>query len=238
MTQSSFRNFVLCLSLLCVSLNWAYVTRAQSVNVTGTWVGSSVAGGNTYPNRFDLIQNGATVTGTQVAGGATCTISGTVEGNTINMHNNCPSISYSSDSTATTDGKVMSGTFLDSQGTSGTFSATKSSLEPVLTPGTSIAEAPLVLVQNRSATFTLQKFSKISLSKLLARAKRAPKLTLQYELTISGKEKKKITSKRNVITAKNLKPGNYNASYKAVALKDGQKAFSSKASPKVSFTIN
>ena len=187
-------------------------------------------------------QVGTVVTGTQLASAnAKCTISGSIVGTTLNMYSECPSVNYSSNSVAQTDGLTMSGTFLDSQSTAGTFSATKT--QTTLAPDTQIQIAPQVSVQGKTAKFQLQKFTKVSLSKLnsaklrsLLKAK-APKLTFQYELSIKGAEKRKLVSKRNAVTAKNLKPGNYTSDYKLTAFKDGKKAFSTKASPITSFTV-
>ena len=225
--------------LFLVSLFFLPITAFAAFDVTGSWTGSSLAGGNTYANSFTIQQQGTVITGTQIAGvNQTCFLTGTITGNAISFHTECPTISYSSDASGFTDGTNMTGTFLDSQGTSGTFEAQKISV-PVLTPDTKLTESPVVQVKAQTATFILKKFTQISLSKLRSisiRAK-AQKLTLDYELTIAGAEKRKITSKKNVLTAKNLKPGNYSSSYKITAYKDNKKAYSTKASPTARFSI-
>lgn len=211
-------------------------------DVTGFWQGSSVAGGATYPNTFVLVEDGTgAVYGSAYnsLNEAPGVITGTISGTTLTFHSDYPTIGYSSDATATTDGETMSGTFTDSQGTSGTFTATKFKFN--LTPGIIIENPPVVAIENKTATVTLQKFSGASLTsfrkQVLAAKKGGKKYTIQYDVTLTGPQKKKLTSKRNEVTFKNLKPGNYSVFYKVVALKDGKKAFASQKSPAAVFTI-
>jgi hypothetical protein len=213
---------------------------AFCVDVTGLWIGTTDVGQTSSPNTFVFYQNGTDLLGAQIDGtGANCILEGTVIGNQISFHSDCPTINYSSDATGTTDGKTMSGSFLDSQSTSGTFTAQK--FEVPLTRGTVIETPPVVTVHGKSATVFMQKFRSVNVAKprrLGSSYASVLKATVQYELTIKGSaDRRKIISKRNSITARNLKPGAYVTSYRVLAIRNGKKLFASARSPLGTFTI-
>lgn len=208
------------------------------VDVTGSWTGSSIAGGNSYPNTFSLVQRGTQVTGSAIAGTSPGVITGSINGSRLTFHSEYPSINYSSDATAITDGRTMSGTFLDSQGTSGTFSA--QNLTPVLTPNFKIPDPPVVEIKGTNATLTLQPFSGVapSAGKELFFEKASKKTTIQYSITLKkGSQREQRITKRNTETFRNLSPGTYRATYKAFAVRGTKKIFSSQVSPPAVFTI-
>lgn len=233
------------LSLIC-----AFEVYAQSVDVTGTWNGASVAGGVSYPNRFTLIQNGTKVTGTIEPSSPTSgsgNFVGTIVGNSLSLQSTYPLINYSSSSSALTDGFSMSGTFLDSQGTSGTFSATK--LSGPLSPGTRLDLPPVVQVNARTASVVMKRFTEVvSQAQMNSIARKEDRnssiragtsaMKIQYTVTVkSGKTSIQKNSTRNLVTFKNLPPGKYTASYKVSALRGKKVVFTTKKSPAASFSI-
>ena len=220
---------------------------AAAIDVTGEWIGSSLTGGNSYANYFVLYQQGNNIYGTQLAGNnATCSFNGVATGNQIQFHSECPTINYSSDSVATVaaDSNSMSGTFIDSQATTGTFTATKQSV-PTLDPSTTITQAPVIKTQKQNVTFILKKFLKVSatrsssgavLRKVLAKS---PALAVRYTITIKGAERRKLVSAKNKVTAKNLKPGTYTATYRVSAVRKNteKKVYTTNTSPVAGFTV-
>lgn len=225
-------------ALFAAILTFGTAPVLAQVNVTGSWVGSSIAGGNSYPNTFSLVQNGSAVTGSGIAGNnAPGVITGTVNGSQLTFHSEYPSINYSSDAIATTDGRTMSGTFLDSQGTSGTFTA--QNILPTLTPNFTIPDPPIVQIKGRNLTLTLQPFAKFqsTVAKTFER-KSQGKTTIQYTITIKkGSQRLQRITKRNTETVRNLASGTYRVNYKASAIRGGKTIFSSKVSPTAVFTI-
>lgn len=136
-----------------------------------------------------------------------------------------------------------------------------------LTPGTTLTTAPSTTVNNRSVRLILRQFTTVVsesaildfLAPLRARAK-AKAMTIRYDVKITAAKKKdsrRLLSKRNELTVKNLKPGNYSVNYSAVAYqkkskkqiekaldrgKTGftakfKKVFSTNFSPSAGFTI-
>lgn len=106
--------------------------------------------------------------------------------------------------------------------------------------------APGVTICGRAAGFTLPAFTPGSLvaplklqAELLLNAKAAKK-SLKYELEILSLERNEIrkqTSKRNILSAKNLKPGNYSAKYRVAVETGGKTEFETAFSPDVKFSV-
>ena len=230
-------------TLLVFTISFFSNTALAQVNVTGTWTGRSFAGGSYYQNDFAFAQSGTKVTGSGLANQSPGVVTGTIVGNQFTFFSNYPKLGYSSSATAITDGRTMSGTFLDSQGTRGTFTLTN--LDPVLTPKLVLANPPVVQLKNKTATFTCAKFSGIQ-SAATARASlksarpdaASAKTTIRYEVTLKqGRTRQTILSARNRITVTNLKTGAYSVSYRGQAIKNAKPIFSSKASPAAVFTV-
>lgn len=219
--------------LLCP---FASPVRAQ-VNVTGSWTGFSFAGGASYFNSFAFVQSGTKLVGSAVAGNAPGVITGTIAGNQMTFHSEYPSIKYSSDAVATTDGQTISGTFLDSQGTSGTFTAQKA-LVP-LTPNLPLLNPPVVQIPKGGggAKFTLQMFSDAEEPAPGSRRAASSGATIRYEVTLRGPERRKLSSKRNTVTVRDLSAGRYSVSYSASALRKGRSIFKSSKSPNAVFVV-
>ncbi len=225
-------------TFLCGVVIFTAITPANAqVDVTGSWSGFSFTSNGTFANTFSLKQNGAKVIGSSIAGvNAPGVINGMIEGDQFTFHSEYPSINYSSDAEATTDGVMMSGTFLDSQGTSGTFVAEKFIVP--LTPNLTISDPPIVQVKGNDVKLVLQKFSSVGeLSAQLTGGAAKVKTTIQYEVAIRGAEIRKLVTKKNIITAQNLVSGKYSVSYRASAIRNGKRLFSSRTSPKASFTV-
>jgi hypothetical protein len=206
---------------------------AAFADITGLWTGSTVVSGNgaIYPNTITFIQSSSVVIGsTPPSTNGICTYSGTVSGDQITLSASCPAVNYSSTSAATLNAanNSMQGTFSDSQGTTGTFSLSKQ--KNVLTPGKQLTESALGTVQSKTATITLLKFDSAQ-----PKGGKTPKVN--YEVTVKGAEKRTVTSKKNIITLKNLKSGNYTVTYKVLAVINDEKVYASKRSPAASFVI-
>jgi hypothetical protein len=121
--------------------------------------------------------------------------------------------------------------------------------DSIVDPKTEISLPPEVEVIDHTIHLILQFFKKASLKKkkikptsfpaLLAATK--DKITFRYSVTVQNTAKKndvrKITSKKNELTIKNLKPGNYNVSYRAEIFENGEPAGKTNLSPKANFTI-
>ena len=122
-----------------------------------------------------------------------------------------------------------------------------------VTPKTKLTDPPFVEVLSKTATFTFVPFSKAAkksaaLAAFINRAKNSSaKYTFNYKLQygITNAKKKDLrtkTSKRNVLALKNLKPGNYTASYQVeIFKKEGKNSKlqgRTKFSPTASFTID
>lgn len=106
-------------------------------------------------------------------------------------------------------------------------------IKPTLTPAT-VLTAPPVLVSKtaNSITVMLQDFADVALTasaslspreqaQLLRAVKKTAKPTFIYEVRVDPVEKgnvKRITSKKNVLTVNNLKPGSYALDYRATIL--------------------
>lgn len=232
-------------TLLILSATLFLIPATAFCDITGLWTGTTVVsgGGGTFANTVTYIQSGTTITGsTPPSQNGICSYSGTLIGSQLTLSASCPSVNYSSNSTATVNAEnnFIQGTFSDSQGTTGTF--TQSKQQNTLVPGKELTEAPLAVVQDKNVTITVLKFNnagtKSTAQKSLFQISAAKGLKVKYEVSIKGAEKRKLTSKKNIITVKNLKPGNYTVSYKAVAFNGDQKSFSSKPSPSAGFTIN
>lgn len=102
----------------------------------------------------------------------------------------------------------------------------------VLTPTTMLTAPPVLLSKTaNSITIQLIEFSDVALASnsvsrrsisarelRLAAAKAKQKLTFRYEVRVkseTGKTIRNITAKKNIVTVKNLKPGNYTTDYRA-----------------------
>ena len=92
---------------------------------------------------------------------------------------------------------------------------------PVLTPDTVITEPPEVEVSGRTITIILQEFSGVVITTSTgsgALKAAVPSTAYRYDVTVRGSKKsdlKRIITKRNELTLKNLKPGNYTVTYTA-----------------------
>lgn len=122
--------------------------------------------------------------------------------------------------------------------------ATSTPTSSVLNPNTQIADAPIVTVAKKNATITLLNFSSAqsaqALLRFLERAAQA-KLLVRYDVRINAavkKDSQKLLSKKNQLTVKNLKPGNYNVNYSAAAFakKTKTQIDKAKANGKTGFT--
>lgn len=230
------------LQLITISLLTPLLVFADT-NVTGLWTGTTTVsnGGGVYQNTFTLIQSGSAVTGgTPPDQNGGCSYSGNVTGDQISLFASCPNVNYTSSSTATLNATFdsMAGTFSDSQGTTGTFEASKQKNN--LVKGIAINEPPLVVISGKNVNVSLLKFdgvqAKVTKAAEVLAAKGAPKIN--YEVTLKGAEKRKLTTKKTEVTLKNLKSGNYTLTYKVIAIKDDKVVQSSKKSPTASFVVN
>ena len=133
------------MALLVAALVPASGAAAAEVNATGTWQGtyhceSGNCAGQERTGMFVLQEaaGSSTVTGTlKVTGGGEGTIAGTLNGNTLTLEGKGENgYTASGVETISADGLSLSGSYKDSDGTSGTFTATRPSL-PVFqtTPG-------------------------------------------------------------------------------------------------------
>lgn len=142
--------------------------------------------------------------------------------------------------------------------TSGNYSSTarrefrkpfKTAAGTPITPGFVIDNPPAVLVSGATATVIAQKFAPTRASRrAMARApfattgnaRKKKKGTITYEVTVtnqSTQEIRKITSKRNVIAAKNLSSGVYTATYKAKFTKRKTIVAETLESPEAYFSV-
>jgi hypothetical protein len=102
-----------------------------NVDMRGVWDAPSYASGATYPQQWHIAAENLTTgafTGTDVGGGATFTIVGQAAGNHITATISEPG--YTSHGQATISGNSGSGTFTDTNGTSGTFTLRRLSGPP------------------------------------------------------------------------------------------------------------
>ncbi len=115
-----------------------------------------------------------------------------------------------------------------------------------LVPGTKIENPPGVAVNGTTVSFTFQKFSgvkekKPKKSELEALEASKNKITVQYQVTIThtdaGGSIRRLTSKKNVLTVKNLAAGQYQANYRAFAVKNGERVFKTGVSPTQVFQV-
>lgn len=125
-------------------------------------------------------------------------------------------------------------------------------LLPNLTKDTVLTLPPVTVVTNRSVKIRVQKFLKavfrkkksterrsISRARLTLAAK-TPKLSVRYAVNVKRENKSvaDLLSKRNEITFKNLKPGNYTVNYRAQIFSDGKSVSKTNRSPTAQFIIN
>lgn len=120
-----------------------------------------------------------------------------------------------------------------------------------VTPKTKLSDPPLVTIKNRNVIFTFTPFLNAQISAVvrsfetLMAAALKTKVSFIYELELTKKgaqqTQTKLTSKKNVLAAKNLKPGTYTARYRVqITSKSGSKppvVKSTKFSPKATFQI-
>jgi parallel beta-helix repeat protein len=136
----------------------------------------------------------------------------------------------------------VSATATDSAGNTSEFSISVAATEDVK-PGTRIENPPAVVVAETSVTFTFELFKVPKKKRAVATAAAASKVgngKVQYELTIVNSATRKSikrTSKKNILTVKNLPPGNYTASYRARILQGKNEVATTRRSPKASFTV-
>ena len=128
-----------------------------------------------------------------------------------------------------------------------------------LAPNTKIEEPPLVTVDEDEVTIVFEKFVKPTLTLKKKKNKKgkdpvaasfyeysfeikATGLKVSYEIQLSKtdaakRDIKKLQSKRNELTLKNLAPGNYNVKYKAVIMQNGKPVARTGFSPDAQFTV-
>ena len=205
--------------LAVVSLACAVTAHADSI--TGSWSGTTLG---IYENHFAFVQRGNTVTGSAWSG-RPGVITGTINGNTFTLHS-LYSDGYSADAEATISGNTMTGTFLDSQGTSGGWIAQRD--EPIVSRSTVLYVPPVVEVRGRRATVTAVRFTEVG-------GETGAKV--RYDVKLSGRASSSISSTKNKITFANLGPGKYKASYRVTATRKGKKIFSATKSPTAIFVV-
>jgi hypothetical protein len=110
-------------------------------------------------------------------------------------------------------------------------------------PNARIEQPPVLVVDSKSVTIVMQLFFiPTSTTQSLSREETtAAKETIRYNVTVQNNRRKsdvkRTTSKRNTLTVRGLKPGNYSVKYSAQKVKSGKVVASTKTSPKRSFTI-
>ncbi len=124
-------------ALLAVLLTGAVGTAsaATTVDIRGTYVGTAEANGSHYSNQTVIDQEDCAAGTFSGHGVGYSNFSGTINGNQLVTHEIYTSGNYSDDGTGTismdTQGRLVnSGVFHDSNGTSGTYSATRVSTPP------------------------------------------------------------------------------------------------------------
>lgn len=122
-----------------------------------------------------------------------------------------------------------------------------------VTPKTKLSDPPVVAVIKRTVRMTLAPFLKAQLAtgvrgierKTAVKAVPKARISFKYDIEINktGKQKARINllAKKNSVTAKNLKPGNYNVRYRVqITSKAGTKPAvikNTKFSPRAAFKI-
>lgn len=131
----------------------------------------------------------------------------------------------------------------DTKGNSSEFSL---SVRPTkdIKPGGKVEQAPVVAIVDDVITVSLPLFQPPKKKKqqrsALARAARAPKASVNYQITVKGDRQnlvKRITSKRNVVTIRNLPPGNYSTTYRVILKEGRENIATTRPSPARAFTI-
>jgi hypothetical protein len=110
---------------------------------------------------------------------------------------------------------------------------------PPLSNGTPIDLPPALTVNKKNVLIQMQSFTIPS----NLRASSNATSSVQYEIVVIPKQKKngprkKITSKRNRVVARNLKAGTYTTTYRAVVTKNGKVKAKTTYSPKIQFSIS
>ena len=130
-------------------------------------------------------------------------------------------------------------------------------INPVLTPDTTIDEAPEVQIieGKRRAKVIMKRFARPSLSVggLSSSALRAEntsqakknirKLNFTYKIKLTGSgsaagDIRRLITKRNEVTFKNLRPGTYSTNYKVILNKGTRKVGQTNLSPSARFVVN
>jgi len=234
---------VVCIALITVISLPAYA----QINITGLWTVDVLV--NSTLNRTEtwvLYQQDTTVVGGGFTGTDSWTITGQVNGDQMIHQQTYLQMSHTVDVTVTIagDSQTMNGTFIDSNGQSGTIQARRDIRGVTLTPTTVITIPPVVAVNDNDVTVTLMDFSKaVAKSKRRLAAKLPPtkkKLTVQYRVTLTSTTtgtSRRRTSKRNVVAFNNLAVGSYLVTYKATALSAGKKVYNTNESPAAVFMV-
>jgi len=110
---------------------------------------------------------------------------------------------------------------------------------PPLSNGTPIELPPELKVSSRNVLIQMQSFTIPSNLRALSNATSS----VQYEVVVIPQQKKngprkKITSKRNRVVARNLKTGTYTTTYRAVVMKNGKVKAKTTYSPKIQFSVS
>jgi YVTN family beta-propeller protein len=124
-----------------LALTTSAVLAAGPVDVRGNWDGFAVANIGSFHNTLAItsedFSTGA-ISGT--ANAATYTVTGSVSGNTVKFDSVTAGYTSHSTGVVSPDGKVLSGTFKDTNGRSGTFSFSRTT--PVPSPSATASTAP------------------------------------------------------------------------------------------------
>jgi hypothetical protein len=137
------------LVLCAAAVSMASAASASALNLTGTWSANyrceaGVCAGSNFPATDTLTQAAGSQTVTGTNGGES--ISGTLTGNILDYHSSTGSYKAEGTLTIAPNGLSWSGPVHDSNGTSGTYTATRPSGSPV-----SEAPAPRLAVSGNAA---------------------------------------------------------------------------------------
>ena len=204
-------------------LGLLYTMSAHADSLTGAWSGTTLG---IYEKHIAFLQRGNKVIGSGWSGRAGV-IKGSINGTTFTFHSDYAG-NYSSDAQSQISGSSMSGTFLDSQNTSGGFTAQKD--DTILRSSTVLYSPPIVEVIGGTAKITLIKFTQVSGASDIENGAK-----IRYDLKVAGR--RVISSLSNRFSLTNLGSGSHKVSYRITALRNGNRLFAIAKSPPASFKI-
>ncbi len=158
---------------------------------------------------------------------------GTLSGTTFTFNSGYGKLKYSSNAQAVISGNTMTGTFIDSQGTSGGFVAYKD--ETVLRSSTILYSPPIVEVKGNKAKVTAVQFTEVADPANPTGPQDGMKIS--YNLKLTGPASRTISSKSNKYTFDNLPSGKFKVVSFMTATQNGKKLFTVTKSPGANFTI-